>query len=108
MLRETVDKFSQIELSGCIVTKLDEAHSIGEVLSVLLQTKLPVCYLTVGQRVPEDLRAADAHYLACRALSEESMQGDQAQVDAATEDESAATHPDGATATSSTDQGERL
>ncbi|MFI3247419.1 MAG: flagellar biosynthesis protein FlhF [Ferrimonas sp.] len=110
VLRETVDKFSQIELSGCIVTKLDEAHSIGEVLSVLLQTKLPVCYLTVGQRVPEDLRVADAHYLACRALSEESMQSEPSHAEAATvaEDESAATRTGSATATSSTDQGERL
>ncbi|WP_298440415.1 flagellar biosynthesis protein FlhF [uncultured Ferrimonas sp.] len=71
VLQETVERFRRIDLAGCIVTKLDEAHSIGEVLSVLLQSKLPVCYLTDGQRVPEDLRAADPHYLAHRALAEE-------------------------------------
>ncbi|SHI10390.1 flagellar biosynthesis protein FlhF [Ferrimonas marina] len=71
VLQETVERFRRIDLAGCIFTKLDEAHSIGEALSVLLQSKLPVCYLTDGQRVPEDLRAADPHYLAQRALVEE-------------------------------------
>ncbi|GAA4874544.1 flagellar biosynthesis protein FlhF [Ferrimonas pelagia] len=71
VLQETVERFRRIDLAGCIFTKLDEAHSIGEALSVLLQEQLPVCYLTDGQRVPEDLRTADPHYLAQRALTEE-------------------------------------
>ncbi|WP_035387475.1 flagellar biosynthesis protein FlhF [Ferrimonas senticii] len=73
VLRETLERFQRIDIAGCIITKLDEAHSIGEVLSVLLQNNLPVCYLTDGQRVPEDLRTADPHYLAQRALTEEQL-----------------------------------
>lgn len=71
VLKETVERFRQIDLAGCILTKLDEAHNIGEALSVLIQNRLPVCYLTDGQRVPEDLRTADPRYLAQRALAEE-------------------------------------
>ncbi|MBY6186865.1 flagellar biosynthesis protein FlhF [Marinobacter hydrocarbonoclasticus] len=71
VLKETVERFRQIDLAGCILTKLDEAHNIGEALSVLIQNQLPVCYLTDGQRVPEDLRTADPRYLAQRALAEE-------------------------------------
>lgn len=71
VLQETVERFNPSHMAGCIVTKLDEAHSIGEVLSVLIQNRLPVCYLTDGQRVPEDLRIADPHYLAQRVLAEE-------------------------------------
>ncbi|MBY5990747.1 flagellar biosynthesis protein FlhF [Ferrimonas balearica] len=72
VLKETVERFRQIDLAGCIFTKLDEAHNLGEALSVLIQNQLPVCYLTDGQRVPEDLRTADPRYLAERALADDS------------------------------------
>ncbi|QIZ77344.1 flagellar biosynthesis protein FlhF [Ferrimonas lipolytica] len=73
VLQETVERFRRIDLAGSIITKLDEAHNIGDVLSVLLQNNLAVSYLTDGQRVPEDLRAADPHYLANRALADEDV-----------------------------------
>ncbi|SDK07259.1 flagellar biosynthesis protein FlhF [Ferrimonas sediminum] len=68
VLKETVEQFRRISLAGCIFTKLDEAHNIGEALSVLIQNSLPISYLTDGQRVPEDLRTAEPEYLARRAV----------------------------------------
>ncbi|TKB47228.1 flagellar biosynthesis protein FlhF [Ferrimonas sediminicola] len=74
VLKETVEQFRRIALAGCIFTKLDEAHSIGEALSVLIQNDLPISYLTDGQRVPEDLRTAEPEYLARRAVVLEETQ----------------------------------
>ncbi|SFR86151.1 flagellar biosynthesis protein FlhF [Dyella sp. OK004] len=52
---------------ACILTKLDEAPSLGGALSVLIRHRLPLDYTTDGQRVPEDITAADARVLVCRA-----------------------------------------
>ncbi|MGO4702133.1 flagellar biosynthesis protein FlhF [Dyella sp. 2RAB6] len=52
---------------ACILTKLDEAPSLGGALSALIRHRLPLDYTTDGQRVPEDLATADARVLVCRA-----------------------------------------
>jgi flagellar biosynthetic protein FlhF len=62
-LDETVRTFRHMDLAGCIVTKMDEAASLGEVLSAVVQQKLAVAYVSDGQRVPEDLHQARANKL---------------------------------------------
>ncbi|WP_127477503.1 flagellar biosynthesis protein FlhF [Sulfurivermis fontis] len=62
-LDETVRTFRHMELAGCVITKMDEAASLGEVLSAVVQQKLPVAYVSDGQRVPEDLHQARANKL---------------------------------------------
>ncbi|RUO43045.1 flagellar biosynthesis protein FlhF [Aliidiomarina taiwanensis] len=64
---EIVRRFKKLPLSGCIFTKIDECLSIGESLSVSIQNSLPISYLTDGQRVPEDIKIADAGDLMARA-----------------------------------------
>ena len=54
--------------AGCIVTKLDEAVRLGDVLDVVIRHKLALHYLSTGQRVPEDLHAPNVPYLVHRAL----------------------------------------
>lgn len=44
-----------VGLRGAIITKLDEAVSLGEVISFLIDTGLSAAYFTDGQRVPEDI-----------------------------------------------------
>lgn len=44
---------------ACVLTKVDEAASLGASLSVVLRSGLPVAWLCNGQRVPEDLHAAE-------------------------------------------------
>jgi flagellar biosynthesis protein FlhF len=68
-LEETVRAFRGSHLDGCIVTKLDEATSLGNVLSVVVQAQLRVAYVSDGQQVPEDLRVARATDLVTRAVS---------------------------------------
>ncbi|WP_255305160.1 flagellar biosynthesis protein FlhF [Legionella jamestowniensis] len=57
-------KLYQIErLEQCIITKLDEAMTLGGVLSAIAETGLELSYLTHGQRVPEDIKIATSHQL---------------------------------------------
>ncbi len=68
-LEETVRAFRGARLDGCIVTKLDEATGLGNVLSILIQHRLKAAYLSNGQRVPEDIRPARASDLIARAVT---------------------------------------
>ena len=63
VMQENVDRFKKIPLSGCIYTKLDESVSIGEIITTSIQNGLPIGYLTDGQRVPEDIKVANAEKL---------------------------------------------
>lgn len=47
-----------LALAGCCVTKIDEAATLGPLLSALAETRLPVAYLSQGQQVPDDVDAA--------------------------------------------------
>jgi flagellar biosynthesis protein FlhF len=56
-LEEIVRAFARVAPAACILTKVDEAASLGAVLSTTLRTSCD--RLSVhGQRVPEDLHAA--------------------------------------------------
>ena len=63
VMQENVERFKKIPLAGCIYTKLDESISIGEIISTSIQNGLPIGYLTDGQRVPEDIKVANANKL---------------------------------------------
>lgn len=67
VMNETIEHFRRIPLSGCVLTKLDESLSLGEVICVSIQNALPIAYLADGQRVPEDIKVATGDYLVARA-----------------------------------------
>ena len=73
-LEEAVRAYRELKPHACILTKLDEAPKLGGALSVLIRHRLPLDYVTDGQRVPEDIAAADARVLVCRAA--QSLKGD--------------------------------
>jgi flagellar biosynthesis protein FlhF len=66
-LEEAVRAYLPLKPQACILTKLDEAPSLGGALSVLIRHRLALDYTTDGQRVPEDIANADARVLVCRA-----------------------------------------
>lgn len=66
-LDEAVRAYLPVKPHACILTKLDEAPSLGGALSVLIRHRLALDYVTDGQRVPEDIATADARVLVCRA-----------------------------------------
>ena len=67
VMQQTINAYKKISLQGCIFTKVDECFSLGEAISAAIQNKLAISYVTDGQKVPEDLRVADAKYLISHA-----------------------------------------
>ena len=57
-LEEIVKSFARVSPVACVLTKVDEAASLGAAISTTLRHKLRIAYLCTGQRVPEDLHAA--------------------------------------------------
>lgn len=52
--------YKMANLAGCVMTKIDEALTLGESLGFVMETGLPVAYYTDGQKIPEDLHHAEA------------------------------------------------
>lgn len=75
---EVIQRFELAQPSACVITKVDEAVSLGGILSALVRHKLPVAYLSDGQRVPEDLSPARSHVLVSRAVEIASHNGSTA------------------------------
>jgi flagellar biosynthesis protein FlhF len=57
-LEEIIRAFAGVKPTACILTKVDEAASLGAVISTTLRHKLKIAYLCNGQRVPEDVHSA--------------------------------------------------
>jgi flagellar biosynthesis protein FlhF len=74
-IEEAMKLFAVARPTSCVITKVDEAVSLGGVLSSLVRHKLPVAYISDGQRVPEDLQPARAHSLVSRAVEVASRNG---------------------------------
>ena len=72
-LRGAVDRFAAVRADRLILTKLDEAESLGGLLSILNLAERPVSYLTTGQAVPDDIEPADRGRLARLILGQEGI-----------------------------------
>ncbi|EHK67390.1 flagellar biosynthesis protein FlhF [Achromobacter arsenitoxydans] len=57
------------DVAGCIITKLDEATRLGAALDTAIRHRLPIHYMSVGQKVPEHMELARADVLIDRAFS---------------------------------------
>lgn len=66
-LEDVVRRFRPLGFDQVLITKLDEARTLGPVLSCVLEHELVVSYLAAGQEVPDDLEGAAparlAHWL---------------------------------------------
>ncbi len=58
-LTDVIQAYKGKGLDGCIITKLDEAVTIGNALDVIIREKLKLFYAANGQRVPEDINLAN-------------------------------------------------
>ena len=65
------NNFSILPIDTFIFTKLDETKNYGNMFSLLLDTKKPVSYFSIGQEVPDDLMEANAEYLLKGILEKE-------------------------------------
>jgi len=70
----TVKKFSRMPIDSLIFTKLDETIAHGLLVNVCKKTKIPISYLTTGQRIPGDLEIAHADAIAKKILVQNNSQ----------------------------------
>jgi flagellar biosynthesis protein FlhF len=68
VLRKVYHNYKAAHLTGCILSKVDEASSLGEAISVLLESALPLNYITDGQRIPDDFQRVNAKGLVKRVV----------------------------------------
>ena len=66
-LDEVFSAFGKTRLEGCILTKLDEAVSLGPAIQTLAHYRLPLAYACDGQRIPEDIHHQSSEDLVSRA-----------------------------------------
>lgn len=59
-IREIMKQYELFKYKSLIITKFDETSYIGNLLTVLAETGIPVTYVTTGQKVPQDFLLADA------------------------------------------------
>ena len=62
-LDEVIAAYKKNGIYGCIITKVDEAASLGVVLDAVIRHKLTLHYVANGQKVPEDIHSANPRYL---------------------------------------------
>ena len=74
-LAKTAAQFAEVGTTALLLTKLDEAASLGNLLPLLRQCGLPLSYLTHGQNVPDDIATADSGHLARVILGLETVAG---------------------------------
>ena len=65
--------FSPLKPAHLMFTKLDETIFLGGLVNTAIQSGLPVCFVTDGQKVPQDLMQIDAKSLSRRLLAKPVM-----------------------------------
>ena len=64
----TAQRFAEVGTTALLLTKVDEATSLGHVVALTRECKLPISYLTDGQNVPDDIQIAEPERLASMML----------------------------------------
>ena len=68
LMEQAFATLSPIGLHGMVLTKVDEAGSLGEALALSIEKQLRVAYVCEGQRVPDDIDVAQRKDLISRAV----------------------------------------
>jgi flagellar biosynthesis protein FlhF len=79
-LAETAQRFAAVGTTALILTKLDEASGLGNVLPLLRTSGLPLSYLTNGQNVPDDIETAVTRRLAHMILQMDPAAADRSPI----------------------------
>ena len=68
VVEQAFHAYRNLGLNGCVLSKMDESGSLGEAISLIVEKRLPVTYVTDGQRIPDDIEVARKHELVSRAV----------------------------------------
>lgn len=60
---QVIQRFAQLRPDRLVMTKCDEAESLAELVYAPARSRIPVAFITTGQRVPEDLETATTERL---------------------------------------------
>ena len=63
-LKEIFATYKQLHPTSVVMTKLDEAVSLGNVINIPTYTDLPIAYITNGQNIPGDIEPGESKKLA--------------------------------------------
>ena len=74
-MERIVDRFADARPSRLVLTRVDEAESLAPAVAFLRERRLPLSYLGIGQRVPEDLQVATPRALAAWVAGEAARPG---------------------------------
>ncbi|WP_188151645.1 flagellar biosynthesis protein FlhF [Teredinibacter waterburyi] len=56
-------------IDACVLSKMDEAASLGEAISVVLERGMPIAYTTDGQEIPKDIALASGRQIVADAVA---------------------------------------
>jgi len=79
--RQIALRYARSGVTACIATRLDEAASLGGLLSAVICAGLPLAYVTDGTRLPDDLRPARSDELIALAVALQERNGNTADED---------------------------
>lgn len=68
LIEKAWSNYQELDLNACVLTKLDESGSLGDALTLAVEKRLPVAYITDGQKIPDDLIVAQRQDLVSRAV----------------------------------------
>lgn len=68
-LEQTAERFQTVGTTALLLTKLDEATGLGNLIPLLRSSGLPLSYLTNGQNVPDDIETATPRRVARLTLA---------------------------------------
>ena len=69
--KQIIEKLSVIDISSVIISKIDEAATLGGTLSVLSEMGVPISYVANGQKIPDDIEPATSKKLVENLLKSE-------------------------------------
>jgi len=68
-MKKTAKQFADVGVTSLVLTKLDEATGLGNLIPLLRSCQLPLSYVTNGQNVPDDIEPAERRRLTRAMLS---------------------------------------
>ncbi len=75
-MNEIIKSFQVFEPQASILTKLDEAATVGSAISSIIEHNLPLSFIADGQQVPEDMHNPCARTLVAQCVAELEMESD--------------------------------
>ncbi|SES67835.1 flagellar biosynthesis protein FlhF [Natronincola peptidivorans] len=69
-IKEIISTYSFINNYNIILTKIDEATTFGTIINIAKETKKPICYLTTGQSVPDDIEKTNVDKIVSLLMKE--------------------------------------